>query len=444
MAILNIMKNKYGRSPFGSLVSLSLGLLIAVPAGAVISSKPRQIKKYVALGFKDLKQDDYDGAVVRFAQAVKLSPTSKAYFLLGYAHYQRGFRNGPPVNSRDIDDAMATINAYTVAMTIDPKLSHIRQPYLLYYTLGMSYEAVNANGKALRAYKRAIATAHNNYLIPLYAARLRYQMNDKTASAANLHVAINRAQRTHQEEELIDLVNGDSHFAAMMQNPVNQRVLASATSFDKLFPQSRPDTGYGLRDAISNRSQRTHKNALDEIYDMRDAVSDRPRSAPNAALSASFVDPAVAEKIAYGDDAFKSLYWHDAVTAYQQALLRDENIHTLNTAAQAAINVKIGACYNKLGQPDEAVKALKNALEMGPFSAEGHYQLALAYAMSGRPNSAIDELNNTFSTAGTSAEQRRHYRLLAKTDSDFAAIRDLPVFQKLTFEPTDIPQLSAR
>jgi len=358
-------------------------------------------------GQADLQKGNYNGAIRMFSQAVVHHKDSATYFLLGYAHYQRGFRAGVPASPADTNDVKEAVKAYTTALKLDPKLSGVRQPHVLYYGLGLSYETLSNPTEALKAYKKAMTAAPHDPLMPLYAARLRYQLAETTACAANLQLALMRARQTQQEETVVDILNNDSQFSAMMNNPANQRVVEETVSASAVALNiSNTDDGFGLRDAISDRAR------------------------------ASLADPKVTDKITQGDGAFSTRNWDEAATAYQQALSRDKHLHSLPVAAQAAINQKIGVCYNSLNRPNEAVPALERALKIAPFSAEAHYQMALAHATAGRSDAALKALKDTFFTAATDAERRR-YRLLIKTDHHFATLRARADFRELLLGPLD-------
>ena len=78
-----------------------------------------EAKALVKAGLSQLEDKNYDAAISNFSKATKEGSDSAAYFLLGYAHYQRGFRAGAP-ETADKEDAMQTINAYAMAVTSIP------------------------------------------------------------------------------------------------------------------------------------------------------------------------------------------------------------------------------------------------------------------------------------------------------------------------------------
>src|SRR5262245_28772814 len=69
--------------------------------------RPRAASKgdnFLKLGMVHLDRDEYTPAIDRFNQAVQAEGTAAGYFLLGWAHYQRGFLAGTP-EAADKQDA---------------------------------------------------------------------------------------------------------------------------------------------------------------------------------------------------------------------------------------------------------------------------------------------------------------------------------------------------
>jgi tetratricopeptide (TPR) repeat protein len=158
---------------------------------------------------------------------------------------------------------------------------------------------------------------------------------------------------------------------------------------------------------------------------MRDAVSDGPsrRAAPAQ-------DPAVLDKIASGNVEFKFRRYQNAVAAYNEALVMNQQRLTLSVEQVADLYEKIGTAYNKTGAAEQAILSLQKSLQQNPMNAGAHYQIALAYAMSGKTASALHALKECFSSTGDPIELRRLV-LLSKTDVELEAVRDLPGFQQV-------------
>lgn len=208
-----------------ALLALSL---FAPAAGAKPARRDRQSaatrSPYIRKGLGDLERKEYDSAIENFAKAAKSRGDSASYFLLGYAHYKRGFIAGSPEEA-DKQDAEETVKAYTKALSLDPELQSLTQPFRLYHGLALSYEALGDNEKAVEAYKKAFQAAPGNSLLPLYAARLRYRMNDMEKSASNLALSLQKARLAGREAEITALVKTDPLFSIMMASPAHLEVL---------------------------------------------------------------------------------------------------------------------------------------------------------------------------------------------------------------------------
>jgi len=76
-------------------ISQTAAALLAV----VLSASPALAARgeaEIRLGLSELEHKAYGAAISHFAKAAKLKRDSTSYFLLGYAHYQRGFISGSP------------------------------------------------------------------------------------------------------------------------------------------------------------------------------------------------------------------------------------------------------------------------------------------------------------------------------------------------------------
>jgi tetratricopeptide (TPR) repeat protein len=81
----------------------------------------------------------------------------------------------------------------------------------------------------------------------------------------------------------------------------------------------------------------------------------------------------------------------------------------------------LGASHARAGRGDEAKRQLEEGLEEKPGSAPLLYQLACVEAAAGERDAALEHLG-----AAVAAEER--FREYARTDEDFASIRDDPRF----------------
>src|SRR5579859_7518553 len=162
-------------------------LLVTPPAGAAKTKKAKAKKaafkldteagKLMSQGMGDLDAGEFSSAISLFSRAARRQPSVQAYFLLGWAHYQRGFKKGA-VESADRDDAQSAVDAYQMALARDPKLAELPDRSRLYFSLALCEEAVDSYERALNDYKAALKAAPEKALIPLNAARLRLKMKD--------------------------------------------------------------------------------------------------------------------------------------------------------------------------------------------------------------------------------------------------------------------------
>ena len=382
-----------------SASALVMAVLLGVtpPAGAAVKThkKPAAVKlnpaarRLMSEGLGSLQSGDFAAAIASFNAAAREQPSAPAYFLLGWAHYQRGFRAGS-VETADRDDAQAAIDAYALAVGLDPKLSGLTDPSRLYFSLALCDEAVESYGRALDAYNAALKAAPGKALIPLNAARLRLKMKDEDKALSNLRLAMATARKAGQQAALVAAVKNDPAFAPLMADSAMLRTIGDVRAAEEL----------------------------------RDAVRDAPARPAPAAMSTAVLD-----QVAQGNLEFNFRRYNAAIADYNAALAADRKVKSLSAEQGGALLEKIGACYNKLGAADRAILFLTSSLSKDAPSAGSRYQLALAYAMSGKTAKALDALKVSLASASDPSELRR-LAMLAKTDSELSAVRDLPGFRQ--------------
>ncbi len=403
-----------------SFLSTALAaLLFVTPPAAAAKSKTQAPKtdpaaqKLMAEGLGDLQRGEYTDAISRFNKAVRTQRSVSTYFLLGWAHYQRGFKHGA-VETADRDDAQSAIDAYSMALKMDAALKELPDASRLYFSMALCQEAVESYEAALASYKNALKASPNKALIPLHAARLRLKMKDEDKAVSNLEMAMAKARKNGHEGALIAAAKRDPAFAPLLADTLTRRTL-----------------GITKQEAAAAETKDMVATNMDvRGEEMRDAVRDTPRAAPPAQ------DPAVVEKIAQGNLEFKFRRYQNAVNAYNEALAINAERTTLPNDQVAALYEKIGTAYNKIGNSDQAVRSLQKSLQQNPMNAGAHYQIALGYAMSGKTGAALHALKEAFSSCSDPAELRR-YVLLSKTDVEFEAVRDLPAFSQTVADVSD-------
>lgn len=404
----------------GTFLAATLAALLSVtPPAAAAKTKTHAVKvdpvaaKLMSEGLGDLNRGEYTAAISAFNKAVRTQRSVSTYFLLGWAHYQRGFKHGA-VETADRDDAQSAIDAYSLALETDPKLADLPDAGRLHFSMALCQEAVGSYDAALESYKRALKASPNKALIPLHAARLRLKMKDEDKALANIEMAMAKARKSGHEGALTAAVKRDPVFAPLVADTMTRRAL-----------------GVSKAEAAAVESNMVASNFDVRGDEMRDAVRDTPaRPAPAAQ------DPAVTEKIAAGDLEFKFRRYQNAVTAYNEALAVNQERTSLSNDKVAALYEKIGTAYNKVGQSEQAVRSLQKSLQMNPMNASAHYQIALAYAMGGKTTASLHALKETFSSCSDPAELRRLV-LLSKTDVELEAVRDLPAFSQTMAEVSE-------
>lgn len=398
----------------GAYAAVLAALLFVTPPAHARARKSVKIdpqaQALMSQGLGSLQRGEYTAAISSLNKAVRKQGTVSSYFLLGWAHYQRGFHHGS-VETADRDDAQSAIDAYDQAIALDPKLADLPDASRLYFSLALCDEAIESYDRALMAYKTALRLAPNKALIPLHAARLRLKMKDEDKAMSNLDMALSKARKAGREDKLIALVKRDPAFAPILADRQMRRAM-----------------GVSAADAEGTL---VASNADFSGEEMRDAVRDTPaRTAPAAQ------DPAVLEKIATGNMEFKFRRYLSAVAAYEGALSLNRDKMTLTPAQVAAVYEKIGASFNKTGASDRAIAALQKSLQQNPMDSGAAYQIALAYAMSGKTAQSLHALKESFANCGQPAELRRLV-ILSKTDVELEAVRDLPGFRQVVADQAD-------
>lgn len=386
-----------------TVLALTLAALLCTPPAAAKKmkkavSRDAEAVRLLSLGLGHLERGEFSAAISSLNKAVRREASVSSYFLLGWAHYQRGFKGGS-LEGADRDDAQSASDAYQMALSLDPKLSELPDASRLHFSLALCQEAVENHDAALESYKNAFRAAPSKALIPLHAARLRFKMGDSEKALHNLEIAYKKASKQGQINALQAAAKKDGSFRVLLTSPRHRRALGVVADEDAMVA------------AVDARGE-----------EMRDALRDAPAKAAPAQ------DPEVLDKVAQGNLEFKFRRYGAAIAAYQDALALDQERMTLGAPQQAQVWEKIGTAYNKLGQSDMALGALRKALQVNPMNPSVHYQSALALAVAGKTSSALGALKDAFDAAVNPADLRR-FVLMAKTDVELEAVRDLPEFR---------------
>ncbi len=398
-----------------TVLALALAALLFTPPAHASKNKKRpqskanpEAQRLMSAGLANLEKGETSAAILNFNRAARKKGSVSTYFLLGWAHYQHGFAKGS-VEAADRDDAQSAIDAYAMALNLDPSLKELPDASRLYFSMALCYEAVQSYGQALDAYKMALRAAPGKALIPMHAARLRLKMEDAPKAVLNIELALRKADQTGQLKTLRDLVRRDPAFAPLIADAASRKALGIGEGEDGALVADIGARGEELRDSVRD-------------------------GAPKLATPAQ--DGQVLEKIASGDTEFKFRRYMSAVTAYNEALALNRELLTLSTPQTASVYEKIGAAYNKLGQSEVAIRSLQKALQQNPMNPSAHYQIALAYAMSGKTAVALNALREAFKSCAGPSDLRR-FVMQSKTDTELEAVRDLPAFHSTVAQYAD-------
>ncbi len=403
------------------LAALVAVLALAAPATAKTTPKAAAAAAvWTQAGLERLSARDLGAAIKLFDQAARGKPSASAYFLLGWAHYQRGFSGKTPEEAV-LEDALAAAAAFEKALSLEPSLASVPNPHRLHTSLALCREAARDHEGAMLAYKAAFKAAPSNAMIPLHAARLRHKMGDAEKAAADLAVSLDRARKLGKMAEIARLVRTDRLFMPLLKNERARKLLAAAESAEK--PEQtlamHVAASEELRDAL--RDTKPKPTAADRAIGRGSAASEGRKEAADTELAA---------KLAEADAAFKARRWRPAADAYGAAVAMNVPFQKLGRERLAAAYERMGTAYNQLGLTHEAVRALQSSLAHLPGGPAAHYQLALAYSRSGRLDASLQSLGQALKSAPNGGE-RRKFELLAKTDVELEPVRDLPAFRGL-------------
>jgi len=402
-------------------------LVAAAVLAALLCAGSAHASALIEGGLDSLGRKDYTAAIDDFTRAARSENTAAAYFLLGYAHYQRGFLTGDP-DTADKEDAVEAVNAFTTAVKVDPSLKSVAQPHKLYHALVLCYEALGSYDKAIDAYRKAFTAAPDDPMLPLYAARLRFRMNDRHKAADNLHLALQKAKDAGKLKAMIAMVETNALFSSMLTDDTQ---LAVVRHYDP--KAAAPQTAVVASAASTPLGPQTGL--------MRDSIKNAAPTAADRMATLRQQDKDVLDALSSANDELKFRRYRESITAYNDALALNKKSGILNPTEVAFIYEKIGTAYNRLGDSDRAVAALRRCVEQAPMDSAAHYQLSLAYAVQGHLQDSVHALSEALKSAPTAAELRR-YTLLAKTDSELEGIRDLPAFKAVLDE--NRPRLANR
>lgn len=413
---------------------LTASLLFACLAPAAEAAKPRRAgpstatqrrrsQALIAGGLASLKRKEFRGAIAAFRAATQADPGSaEAFFQLGTALSRRASSG-----AADAKDTERALDAYQTALALDPDHKSVSAPFLLYHGLAQCYEALGRYDDAADSLRKESKAASRNPMPPLYSAELRLKMREPKKSAEGLHESVQRARKLRSYPSLAKLVRTDPRFANLLQVPQNQMILET---------YDRVEAG-----KLAEAEARSH---VEERLSMRDALA--PMSAAKAMapiVAAAPPDPKIQARLDRAEGDFKWRKYRQAAAEYIEALRLDEKRGTMQATDRAHIYLNIGICYRMLGLMGDAAEALRFAAQEKPEDSEPYYQLALALSSWGKVSAAMEALETALQKAAPGA-QLRLTLLLARTDSELEALRDVPAYHKLLAQYAPKPRRNAR
>lgn len=403
-----------------------VGLLSLTPStNAARYSKKAKARTLIQRGLKSLDRHEYDVAIKYFSKAVRRQRSAETYFLLGYSHYQRGFINGIP-EAADRNDAAETIKAYNIAISIDPSLRTLKAPYRLYHSMALSYEALNANEKAVEAYRNAFLKAPRNPLLPLYAARMRFKLGDERRSAANFALSLRKAREVKKLPAVIRTVKRNKFFSGMLQSPLHSSILSQYEDLLAAERSRKSPHRAGGKITLAQASS----NEYSHMLGLKDAVRDTRTDQRSQIIQETAQNSEVMKRLTAANEDFRFRHFNSAVDGYNETLVLNQRSGILNPIQLSLVYERMGASYNQLGLSRGAIKALGYAVQQMPNNSGAYYQLALAYSVSGKYADSLKSLQSAFQSAPSKGELRK-LMLLSKTDTELEPIRDLPGFHRI-------------
>ncbi|MBI1926223.1 tetratricopeptide repeat protein [Candidatus Poribacteria bacterium] len=108
--------------------------------------------------------------------------------------------------------------------------------------------------------------------------------------------------------------------------------------------------------------------------------------------------------------------YEQAIAAYQRAIDIDPN--------DAIAHINLGVVYTKQGQYEQAIAAYKKGIDINPSDAIACYNIAGVYSLQNEKTLSMEFLQRALALDKSLLE-------FAKTDTDFANIRNTPEFQQI-------------
>jgi len=376
------------------------------------SAAKSHFQRLVTEGLRMMGQRQYSQAIDFFDLATRSRKNNPSgFYHLGNAYYHRAFVSGISKKTGK-NDALNAVDSLETALSLDPKLKSIKQPYMLFHALGQSYELLGQHAKALYAHDQAGRVSPKNPMPHLYSARILHKMKSSDQSSSQLYYAVERARSIKMYSKFARLIRTDKNFSSILDIKQNQTIL---NSFDAV--QARTLTLAEAKDRI---------RGLDTY---RDALTNRP----SRERAMQRVDPHVASVVnnhlKKAKKKFKSQRFFEAIESYEAALKADKADY-LNSFRRSRIYERIGFSYLQIGLADSAVHAFTEAIFDHGGNSGAHYGLTLAYAADGMLPNALKSLENSLKNANSASERRRTL-LLARTDSELVALRTVPQFSKI-------------
>ena len=166
-----------------------------------------------------------------------------------------------------------------------------------------------------------------------------------------------------------------------------------------------------MPDPVDPQSQRTAREA--EGYYELEIFDEALRRAESLLADGKLESFALAMRA----ECLRSLgRWQDGTSAFEEVLRRSPD--------DVSAHVGLGWCWKRAGRLDLAKEAMERLLRRRTAEPIGLYNLACYCALAGERERALALL-------ARSIEEDANFRTLARTEEDFASLRDEPEFQRI-------------
>lgn len=393
-------------------------------------------------GTRESRAGRHSEAIVLLEKASRLDPSSaETFFSLGDAYHLRALSKGG--EKPDLEASKAAVAAYQKAMSLDPRLTSLAEPFSFYAALEECQSAIGDNASALKANMRTIEVSRKNFMPRLQRAAIHFDRQEWSQSSVALYRSIRAARLVKMYPQLSRLVREAPRYAALLDLPQNKIIMDSYDAVQQ-GDLTEAEAEEQVRDYV-DFALAAKQEAADEAASQQVASTKEPAPATAASAQAassgqasaagetvlfaavdhadgelrdSLNDPSLAKRqenpdspaeavaghIAKGDEAYAAGRLADAILSYESALTLDVMRHGIPIAEEGRLFERVGSAYRRLGMFKESLKALSKALDGPNKRASVYYELSLYCAQTMDLDRSIAFLDKALKTAGAGPE----------------------------------------